>query len=253
MKTFISVAENSIYDLKYDNLFKILSETGKTIEKVEEIEDDMNESGIEITPEEYLQITDKVLYKISSVLGYKPENHFKDLVNKDNGIEIIDLKSFLYVCTENLKMDLDDIEIYCLFNRFKFDEENMDDENMDYKKLKKEILSKKQTGEMINQLKNIFEENQTDVDKLFSTLSPSEDGSVEIDTFKNFLKNNNISVQVPDKTTSELDPLIFENKINIVYLKALINDEKKEKENNDQELYSERIEHKKYFLFKLVK
>jgi Ca2+-binding EF-hand superfamily protein len=242
MKTFIAEPENSIYDLKYENVFKLLSEIGKTIEKIDEIEDDLSESGIEITPEEYLQITDKVLYKISHNLGYKPDTHFRDLVNKDNGVELIDLKSFLYVCTEALNMDLDDIEIYCLFNRFKFDEENIDDENMDYKKLKKEILAKKSTGEMINKLKSHFDENKTDVDKLLSSLSPAEDGSVDIEAFKSFLSKNNINVAVPDKTASELDPLIFEKKINIIYLKALISDEKKPIGENAQ--YSERIEYK---------
>jgi len=173
---------SSITELKYENLIKILNDEdyGKPDEldlEDEENEDqaerakkakhnpngesgednphshqqqnDSDESGIEITTEEYLKIVEGILIDMTNKLYQKRLNFeeiFKPYVtqieNKDKKTKfnILELKYFVNILHDELELNLDSVDIYCIFTKFKVDE-NETEEIIDFEKLKAELNS----------------------------------------------------------------------------------------------------------------
>ena len=139
-----------LYDLKYSNLIKILEETtfdpNENIDYIDgnEKEDD---DAIEITNEEYLNKVKDIISRICKHLTLNkknPDDVFLKIVSKS----IIDYKAIRLVylvelLKQEFKIDLSNIEIFCLFTKIKpgnsRDTDNDIDEIVDYTKLKKEI------------------------------------------------------------------------------------------------------------------
>jgi hypothetical protein len=238
MKNFGTTDDGvSIYDLKYINLFKIIDETEKNIKdepvKQEEPEEESDEdSGIEISPEEYIQITDKVLYKIAIKTQFNPDKFFKSEISKIKGNEAIALPNFLNIMLEAMKVELNDVEIYCIFNRFKLDEDNDEDDNMNYSKLKAEILSKKRLNfDLTHKIKLHLEEKKKTFEDFIQPIESNiKDGFIDINQFKNFIVKKNIMdwddnlLNVNSDTINE-NLLFRDNMINVNYLKHILTDE----------------------------
>lgn len=165
---------SSITELKYENLIKILNDEnyGKPDEldleeeeneqakktkrdpNAESDEDiphhpnnDSDESGIEITTEEYLKIVEGILIELTNKLYQKRltlEELFKEFVSvvenkeKKSKNKILDLKYLVNILHDELEINLDSVDIYCLFTKFKVDE-NETEEVIDFVKFQAEI------------------------------------------------------------------------------------------------------------------
>jgi hypothetical protein len=162
--------EASIYDLKYSNLITVMEE----LESAKFDEDEFSEdSGIEMTPEEYYETTNKVIMKIALKTNNNPDVYFDKAVYSEGLYSIIDLKSFLAILTEKLEIELNDIEIYCIFNRFKFDQDNPEDENMDYKKMKIDMIGTSHTEEIINKIKSYLIQHSIGLEDFLRSIGDS--------------------------------------------------------------------------------
>ena len=115
----------SLYDLKVENLFEILENT--------EHDSKMDsESDIEITNDEFIQIITNFILQLSNVLIEQKttlRNLLKDIIqnvhdeNSNEKLDIILIDDFINKMKEigiEIKNDLD---IYCLFSRYKITEE----------------------------------------------------------------------------------------------------------------------------------
>ena len=175
---------SSITELKYDNIIKILNDEnyGKPDEldlEEEEMEENQNEnnkkikqkkiknpedsdeenphlpandsdeSGIEITTEEYLKIVEGILIELTNKMYQKNltvEEIFKPYITvienkeKKTKFNILDLKYLVNILHDELEINLDSVDIYCLFTKFKL-EENETEEIIDFDKFVAEINS----------------------------------------------------------------------------------------------------------------
>ncbi len=137
-------------DLKYSNLIKILDET--PVDPNENIDDNEgnekeDDDAIEITNEEYLNKVKDIISRICRVLMIKkktPDEIFlKCLSQSVTDYKAIRLVHLVEILKNEFKIDLSNIEIFCLFTKVKpGNSRDVDDdmeEIIDYTKLKKEI------------------------------------------------------------------------------------------------------------------
>jgi hypothetical protein len=137
-------------DLKYSNLIKILDET--PVDPNENIDDNEgnekeDDDAIEITNEEYLNKVKDIIARICRVLLIKkksPDEIFlKCLSQSVTDYKAIRLVPLVEILKNEFKIDLSNIEIFCLFTKVKpGNSRDVDDdmeEIIDYTKLKKEI------------------------------------------------------------------------------------------------------------------
>ena len=137
-------------DLKYSNLIKILDET--PVDPNENIDDNEgnekeDDDAIEITNEEYLNKVKDIISRICRVLMIKkktPDEIFlKCLSQSVTDYKAIRLVHLVETLKNEFKIDLSNIEIFCLFTKVKpGNSRDVDDdmeEIIDYTKLKKEI------------------------------------------------------------------------------------------------------------------
>ena len=139
-----------LYDLKYSNLIKILEETTfDPNENIDDIEGNEKEDddAIEITNEEYLNKVKDIISRICKnlILNKKnPDDVFLKIISKSiTDYKAIRLVFLVELLKKEFKIDLSNIEIFCLFTKIKIgnsrDTDNDIDEIVDYTKLKKEI------------------------------------------------------------------------------------------------------------------
>ena len=137
-------------DLKYSNLIKILDET--PVDPNENIDDNEgnekeDDDAIEITNEEYLNKVKDIISRICRVLMINkktPDEIFlKCLSQSVTDYKAIRLVHLVEILKNEFKIDLSNIEIFCLFTKVKpGNSRDVDDdmeEIIDYTKLKKEI------------------------------------------------------------------------------------------------------------------
>ena len=137
-------------DLKYSNLIKILDET--PVDPNENIDDNEgnekeDDDAIEITNEEYLNKVKDIIARICRVLLIKkksPDEIFLKCLSKSvTDYKAIRLVHLVEILKNEFKIDLSNIEIFCLFTKVKpGNSRDVDDdmeEIIDYSKLKKEI------------------------------------------------------------------------------------------------------------------
>ena len=111
----------SLYDLKVDKLFEILNNT--------EHDSKMDtESDIEISNDEYFEIITNFTFQLSNVLKEKNLNLkdiFKDVIdslhtnNPNEILEVVTIENFINKMKEIGIEIKSDLEIYCLFSRYK--------------------------------------------------------------------------------------------------------------------------------------
>ena len=149
---------NFLKDLKYENILKILEDTPvDPNEQEEEVEGDdkdkdnkkdNDDDAIEITNEEYLAKVKDIIERICEVLIENKKNvddYFLKIVsNSITDYRAIRLIKLVDVLKKDFKIDLTNIEIFCLFTKVKpnlASSKDADDieEIIDYDKLKEEI------------------------------------------------------------------------------------------------------------------
>ena len=181
--------QTSIYDLKTDNLFKIF-ENEQNDSKMEE------ESDIEITNEQYENIIYNIGNQINKYLeqnnknireifGDKVKNISEDDTPDKDKIEIILIHDLVDKLKE-IGIELNsEIEIYCLFNRYKISEE--------YGVISVNLLEKDLESFKLNKLdKNNFQ-NQKEINNEINNMNELERlnnirDDVELSSEKNNLK-----------------------------------------------------------------
>ena len=153
---------NFLKDLKYVNILKILEDTpiecneqedgdpegGEGDEKEKEDKKDNDDDAIEITNEEYLAKVKDIIERICEILINSKKNvddYFLKIVSKSiTDYRAIRLIKLVDVLKKDFKIDLTNIEIFCLFTKVKpnlASSKDADDieEIIDYDKLKEEI------------------------------------------------------------------------------------------------------------------
>ena len=109
-------------------------------------------SYIEITNEEYNEKIALVMNSISSEILKKSNNNSQDYINQvfnkyvisdDDGHQIIELSKLVDEIKNSLFIELNQIEIFCLYSKFKINEDKITNtsELIDYESFKNEILS----------------------------------------------------------------------------------------------------------------
>ena len=156
---------NFLKDLKYENILKILEdypldpneqeeEVDNEDKEKENKKDNNDDDAIEITNEEYLAKVKDIVERICDVLIENKKNvddYFLKIVSKSiTDYRAIRLIKLVEVLKKDFKIDLTNIEIFCLFTKVKpnlASSKDADDieEIIDYDKLKEEVE---------NQLKN---------------------------------------------------------------------------------------------------
>ena len=156
---------NFLKDLKYENILKILEDYPQDPNEQEEDvdnedkekenkKDNNDDDAIEITNEEYLAKVKDIVERICDVLIENKKNvddYFLKIVSKSiTDYRAIRLIRLVEVLKKDFKIDLTNIEIFCLFTKVKpnlASSKDADDieEIIDYDKLKEEVE---------NQLKN---------------------------------------------------------------------------------------------------
>ena len=156
MKCFIDDG-NFLQDLKYENILKVVDETpfdpNENVEDIEGEEDnkenkDGDDDAIEITNDEYLSKVKDIISRICKVIKKEnktPDDYFKKIISKSiTDYVAIRLIKLVDVLKEDFKIELSNIEIFCLFTKVKPNlgaSKDPDDieEIIDYSKLKEEI------------------------------------------------------------------------------------------------------------------
>ena len=156
---------NFLKDLKYENILKILEDypldpneqeedVDNEDKEKENKKDNNDDDAIEITNEEYLAKVKDIVERICDVLVENKKNvddYFLKIVSKSiTDYRAIRLIKLVEVLKKDFKIDLTNIEIFCLFTKVKpnlASSKDADDieEIIDYDKLKEEVE---------NQLKN---------------------------------------------------------------------------------------------------
>ena len=153
---------NYLKDLKYENILKILEDNpidpndqeegdldgAEGDEKDKENKKDNDDDAIEITNEEYLAKVKDIIDRICETLSENkknPDDYFLKIVSKSiTDYRAIRLIKLVDVLKKDFKIDLTNIEIFCLFTKVKPNlatSKDADDieEIIDYDKLKEEI------------------------------------------------------------------------------------------------------------------
>ena len=153
---------NYLKDLKYENILKILEDNpidpndqeegdldgAEGDEKDKENKKDNDDDAIEITNEEYLAKVKDIIERICETLAENkknPDDYFLKIVSKSiTDYRAIRLIKLVDVLKKDFKIDLTNIEIFCLFTKVKPNlatSKDADDieEIIDYDKLKEEI------------------------------------------------------------------------------------------------------------------
>ena len=245
---------SSITELKYDNLAKILNddsfgkpddldleeqeekeETQEKIKKEKKIknpddESDENdndlaikenlannsdESGIEITTEEYLKIVEGILIELANKMHQKNltiEEIFSEFISvvenkqKNSKTNILELKYLVNILHEELAIKLDSVDIYCLFTKFKVDENEIE-EIIDFDKLVVEI------NNLIADPNAFFLKMKSDREENNYKNFNNENNLENLNNKGNNLENNNIYMHMKMNSLDYLRTFMKENKI----------------------------------------
>ena len=254
--------------LDYSTFLELINNNKYTKEELESYKDD-DESIIEIKNEDYIKIVNDIIQKMKNYLKSNNQNldyFFKRFVVDNNSI---DLGKVVDVLKSDFKLELNQIEIFCLFSKYKIENEennNTNDEIINYQKLKKDIEDKKENNiifEISNPINEIIgkdEKKNNSFIQLFSqgikkkkhnierafftfhgkmTLKKINENNYEryldLETFKIMLKDYDININNNILNNFLLNTEnIFENgKINVDNFTTLFDNEIKENTPND--------------------
>ena len=184
-------------------------------------------SFIEITNEEYQEKIALIMNSISNEIFKKSNNgnnqeyintiFGKYIITDDEGQQVIELSKLVDEIKTTLFIELNQIEIFCLYTKFKINEDKISNttELIDYESFKNEIISyenqkmkENPPNELINSTNNKNDNNEVDIngkDKDFEKKENEEEKENEknIENYKNSDKNNNLEGNDDNKDNSE--------------------------------------------------
>ena len=197
----------SIYDLKTDNLFKIF-ENEQNDSKMDE------DSDIEITQEQYANIIynvdvqinkylDKNNKNLRQVLGDKIKNLSQENIPDKDKVEIIIIQDFVEKLKE-IGIEINsEVEIYCLFNRYKISEE--------YGIISVNLLEKDLNNLRMNKIEESNIQNQKEINKEINNINEF-DRKNKIENDNKIPEINNLKVMEKVQEENEDNVSISENK-----------------------------------------
>ncbi len=208
---------------------------------------DSDESGIEITTEEYLKIVEGILIELTNKMYQKKltlEEIFQPFITelaykeKNLKVNILELKYLVNILHDELEINLDSVDIYCLFTKFKVDE-NETEEIIDFDKFVNEIniliadpnafFLKIKMEKEENNFKNFNDKNNLE------NLGKNKTGiNNNLDTFTNM---NNANIMTSVNNNNMINQYELQMKMNSLdYLRTFLRENKIEFENLIQPL-----------------
>ncbi len=210
----------SIFDLKYDNLFKIFEEVSsdRDAEEEEDEEEEETENGnldevadeneeieIEISSGEYNRKISNLMAKLNKALNNNIQPLktilLKNLDKENSEFKSIKLAVLIELLGDNFQIILDQIDVYCVFNKFRHDENNESEfieEVIDYDKF-------------IMEVEKSFKD---DKDRVFYLEKSTDDKNpIENEDFIQVIKN------FLNKTDKDFEKFIKEEEDSIIKLK----------------------------------
>ena len=125
--------------LDYYNFIELINNNNYSKEELESYKDD-EESIIEIKNEDYIKTVNDIVFKMKNFLkknNQKIDNFFKQFIFENNKL---DLEKFVDILKTYFKIELNQIEIFCLFSKYKFDNDNNSNEEIiNYQSLKMDV------------------------------------------------------------------------------------------------------------------
>ena len=172
-------------------------------------------SYIEITNEEYNEKIAMVMNSISSEIVKKSNNNIQDYINQtfnkyvltdDDGHQIIELSKLVDEIKSTLFIELNQIEIFCLYSKFKINEDKNPNsaELIDYQSFKNEILliENQQMKDNIspNEIMNNYDNNEVIVINENNIIKNNEEKKNDINNNNN---ENNANINLDNKKENE--------------------------------------------------
>ena len=171
--------------LNYENIIEILV-TNYSIEDFNEIDDEI----IEISEKDFENKIKEIIKKINKNLNLTSKNFDYFFKNLEYDNEKIDLNKFVDALNNFLNINLEQIEIFCIFSKYKFNNNNNNnDEILNYNKIKFDI------DNLNNEIKK-FENLQffSDSFEIKNNLNDNNNNNF-INEFKKFVNENNLNYE----------------------------------------------------------
>ena len=137
--------EKSMFDLSYKNLIEIIDE--------KEIEEKSDE--VEMTRSQYDNTLNAIISRIKEKIKEKTIESINDIVNKKENVTMMEISKGLEAV---LEIELNDIEMYVMYNKYKQDE----DDFVDIEKLNQEIFKDEKVKEEVESVK---EEKKAEIEE----------------------------------------------------------------------------------------
>ena len=157
--------EKSMFDLSYKNLIEIIDE--------KEIEEKSDE--VEMTRSQYDNTLNAIISRIKEKIKEKTIESINDIVNKKENVTMMDISKGLEVV---LEIELNDIEMYVMYNKYKQDE----DDFVDIEKLNQEIFKDEKVKEEVESVK---EEKKAEIEEEIPKENIEEKEDIKEDIDKN--------------------------------------------------------------------
>ena len=157
--------EKSMFDLSYKNLIEIIDE--------KEIEEKSDE--VEMTRSQYDNTLNAIISRIKEKIKEKTIESINDIVNKKENVTMMEISKGLEAV---LEIELNDIEMYVMYNKYKQDE----DDFVDIKKLNQEIFKDEKVKEEVESVK---EEKKAEIEEEIPKENIEEKEDIKEDIDKN--------------------------------------------------------------------
>ena len=157
--------EKSMFDLSYKNLIEIIDE--------KEIEEKSDE--VEMTRSQYDNTLNAIISRIKEKIKEKTIESINDIVNKKENVTMMEISKGLEAV---LEIELNDIEMYVMYNKYKQDE----DDFVDIEKLNQEIFKDEKVKEEVESVK---EEKKAEIEEEIPKENIEEKEDIKEDIDKN--------------------------------------------------------------------
>ena len=157
--------DKSMFDLSYKNLIEIIDE--------KEIEEKSDE--VEMTRSQYDNTLNAIISRIKEKIKEKTIESINDIVNKKENVTMMEISKGLEVV---LEIELNDIEMYVMYNKYKQDE----DDFVDIEKLNQEIFKDEKVKEEVESVK---EEKKAEIEEEIPKENIEEKEDIKEDIDKN--------------------------------------------------------------------
>ena len=157
--------DKSMFDLSYKNLIEIIDE--------KEIEEKSDE--VEMTRSQYDNTLNAIISRIKEKIKEKTIESINDIVNKKENVTMMEISKGLEAV---LEIELNDIEMYVMYNKYKQDE----DDFVDIEKLNQEIFKDEKVKEEVESVK---EEKKAEIEEEIPKENIEEKEDIKEDIDKN--------------------------------------------------------------------